>query len=143
METAISFSKLVYKYLAWRRKHRSPRTVEWYEGHLRGFLDHLAARRSMPAAELKPYHLVEWVDGRDSWGDTSKRGGIMAVQRVLNWAVQMGYTAPRRSRGAASRRPDAGTTRCCLRTSRLGQSAPRGRSVPLAHRLSAPGGAAR
>src|SRR5438132_11574394 len=30
---------LVYKYLTWCRKHRSPRTVEWYEGHLRGFLD--------------------------------------------------------------------------------------------------------
>jgi hypothetical protein len=58
METALSFASLVDKYLAWCRKHRSPRTVEWYEGHLSGFLAHLAAADSLPVAELKPYHLV-------------------------------------------------------------------------------------
>src|ERR1700722_20304329 len=93
METAPLLSALVDKYLAWCGKHRSPRTTQWYEGRLRGCLAHLGPASSMPAVELKPYHLVEWVDGHESWGDTYKRGGIVAVQRALNWAEEMGYLA--------------------------------------------------
>ncbi len=47
----------------------------------------------MPVIDLKPYHVVEWVDSHQNWGDTYKRGGIVAVQRALNWAEEMGYIA--------------------------------------------------
>jgi integrase len=93
METAHPFAPLVYKYLTWCGKHRSARTTAWYEGHLGGFLDHLGAASTMPAAELKPYHVVEWVDGHENWGDSYRRGAIVAVQRALNWAEEMGYLA--------------------------------------------------
>src|ERR1700722_19584135 len=91
MESALTLPSLVHKFLAWCCKHRSPRTTEWYEGHLAGFLSHMGTADSFPAADLKPYHVVEWVDSHESWGDTYKRGGIVAVQRALNWAEEMGY----------------------------------------------------
>jgi integrase len=93
MQTALSLASLVNKYLAWCCKHRSSVTTEWYEGHLAGFLSHMGAAGSIPVADLKPYHVVEWVDSHENWGDTSKRSGIVAVQRALNWAEEMGYIA--------------------------------------------------
>src|SRR2546429_9342975 len=30
-------------------------------------------------------------DAHNTWGDTYKRGAIVAVQRCCNWAEQMGY----------------------------------------------------
>jgi hypothetical protein len=54
MDTAHSLAPLVYKYLAWCGKHRSARTTQWYESHLRDFLAHLGAASGMPAADLKP-----------------------------------------------------------------------------------------
>src|SRR4051812_44441651 len=41
-------ASLVLKYLAWCRKHRSQRSLEWYAGHLSSFLVHLGDTRSMP-----------------------------------------------------------------------------------------------
>lgn len=86
-----TIAQLVLKYLAWCKKNRSPRSLEWYAGHLSGFLAHLGEDRNMPVASLKPFHVVEWVDGKDTWGDTYKRGAIVAVQRLCNWAEQMGH----------------------------------------------------
>ena len=79
------------KYLAWCQQNRSPRTLEWYAGHLSAFLVHLGDDRNLPVSALKPFHVVEWVDGRETWGDTYKRGAIVAVQRCLNWAEEMGH----------------------------------------------------
>ena len=82
---------LTLKYLAWAKKHRSPRSLEWYAGHLTGFLVHLGENRNMPLVGLKPYHVIEWVDSHEQWGDNYRRGAIVAVQRLCNWAEQMGY----------------------------------------------------
>jgi integrase/recombinase XerC len=73
------------------RARVSARTAEWYDEHLASFLVHLGDQSNMPLASLKPYHVVEWVDSHETWGDTYKRGGIVAVQRAGNWAEQMGY----------------------------------------------------
>src|SRR5262249_31537835 len=93
MESATSLGLIIRKYLDWCRKDRAPRSAEWYQGHLDGFLAHLGDQALMPATDLKPYHVVEWVDGHETWGDTYKRGAIVAVQRALNWAEEMGYLA--------------------------------------------------
>lgn len=84
-------SAIFSKYLAWCRKHRSPRTHDWYAGFLHGFLRHLGDQAEQPATALKPFHVVEWVDAQDGWGDTYKRGAIVAVQRAFNWAAELGY----------------------------------------------------
>ena len=88
-----STHSLITKYLAWCGKHRSPRTLEWYTGHLDNFLDHLGDAKDSPAAELKPYHVIEWIDAQTGWGDNYSRGAIVAVQRAYNWAEEMGYIA--------------------------------------------------
>jgi hypothetical protein len=82
---------LFRKYLDWCIQHRSARTAEWYEEHLASFLAHLGYQADQPLASLKPYHVVEWVDSHETWGDTFKRGGIIAVQRACNWATEMGF----------------------------------------------------
>ncbi len=91
MENALTVHSLITKYLAWCGKHRSPRTLEWYTGHLDNFLDHLGDAKDTPAAELKPYHVIEWIDAQTGWGDNYARGANVAVQRAYNWAEEVGY----------------------------------------------------
>lgn len=89
MENPITFQDLAAKYLNWCSKHRSPRSLELYEGHINNFLKYIGPELS--AVNMKPFHVVEWVDSSPTWGDTYKRGGIVAIQRVYNWATEMGY----------------------------------------------------
>lgn len=91
MDNALTFNSLASKYLAWCSNHRSPRSLEWYKGHIDNFLKFLGDNSSIPATELKPYHVIEWTDNRPTWGSTYKRGAIVAIQRSYNWAVEMGY----------------------------------------------------
>jgi integrase len=93
MNAIATLSFIFGKYLDWCRRHRAPRSVEWYQGHLDGFLKHLGDQARMPATDLKPFHVIEWVDSHETWGDTYRRGAIVAVQRALNWAEEMGYVA--------------------------------------------------
>lgn len=86
-----TIASLVLKYLVWCKANRSKRSLEWYAGHLSKFLIHLGENRNMPIAKLRPYHVIEWVDGKNTWGDNYKRGSIVAVQRLCNWAEQVGY----------------------------------------------------
>ena len=88
-----TLASLAEKFLAWCRNHRSPRTVDWYRGYLTKFLRHLGEAASMPVAELRPFHVIEWIDAQQGWGDTYKRGAIIAVQRMCNWAEELGYIA--------------------------------------------------
>lgn len=91
MQGTITVQELSTKFLAWCRNHRSPRTVEWYEGHIKSFLSHLGETAYSPAADLKPYHVAEWVDSHSTWGDTFKGGSIIAVKRIYNWGEELGY----------------------------------------------------
>lgn len=90
MENALTVNALITKYLAWCVKHRAPRSHEWYQGHLHGFLKHPGVA-DMAATAIKPYHVTEWVDSKETWGSTYSRGAIVAVQRVWNWAVEQGH----------------------------------------------------
>jgi integrase len=87
----ITFKQLSDKYLAWCKIHRAPRSVEWYEGHINNFLRFLGDNSSVPATDLKPYHVAEWVDSQPTWGDTYKGGAIISIKRVYNWAEELGY----------------------------------------------------
>lgn len=87
----LSFKDLSTKYLDWCRKHKSARTHQWYEGHIDNFLAYLKDESGISFSRMKPFHVVEWVDSRETWGDTYKRGAIVAIQRVFNWAEELGY----------------------------------------------------
>jgi len=77
-------------YLEWCLKNRSPRTYEWSRNHIQNFLDSLADKR-LPVAALKPFHVQQWVDSKDTWGPNHTRGAITAVQRAFTWAEKLGH----------------------------------------------------
>ena len=89
--TGSSVAELIDKYLDWCQKHRKPRTYEWYRDLLQAFLNRLETGAELAAAELKPYHLLEWVDAHPEWSQTYRRNAIAAVKRVYAWAEEMGY----------------------------------------------------
>ena len=81
---------LYERFMEWCQKNREPGTYGWYHDHIQNFLDALPDPK-MPAADLRPYHVVEWLDRHADWGDTYRRGAIVAVQRPYNWAAKLGY----------------------------------------------------
>jgi integrase len=87
----LTVGEVLEKYLDWCQQHRSARTYEWTQKHIQCFCDHLKLARTMPARDLKPFHVVEWVDSKQTWGANQKRGGIVAVTRPFNWAANLGY----------------------------------------------------
>jgi integrase len=45
----------------------------------------------MAVTELKPFHVIEWVDRHPDWSPTFRRGAIIGLQRPFNWAADLGY----------------------------------------------------
>ena len=87
-------AEIFEKYLAWCQQHREQRTYEWYRDHIQGFLDFKPEVARWPASELRPFHIVEWVDSHgDHWSGSYRRGAIVAIQRPFNWAEELGYLA--------------------------------------------------
>ena len=83
-----SLLSLLDRFLEWTKNNRAIRTYEWYLERLQWFTDFLAA--DLSTTDLKPFHVQEWLDSKDC-SDGHKRGCLKAVDRALNWAVQMGY----------------------------------------------------
>lgn len=79
------------KFLDWCERHREKRTFEWYRDHIQDFVTRAAETALNPAADLKPFHVVEWADAHADWGAAYRRGGIVAIQRPFNWAEKLGY----------------------------------------------------
>lgn len=79
------------KFLDWCQRHRSERTYEWTKKHIQQFCDRIKTAKRMPACDLRPFHIVEWVDSKDTWGANQKRGAIVALTRPFNWAAKLGY----------------------------------------------------
>ncbi|MBX9580720.1 MAG: tyrosine-type recombinase/integrase [Gemmataceae bacterium] len=44
-----------------------------------------------PALNLRPFHVVEYLDAHPEWGSTYRRNATAAVQRAYNWAEELGY----------------------------------------------------
>jgi len=77
------------RFIDWCLKHREKRTAEGYQVHWQRFLEWLPGAATMEAKELKPYHVIEYIDAHD-WGDSYKRQAAGAVQRAFKWAVAVG-----------------------------------------------------
>jgi hypothetical protein len=75
-------------FLDWVEKHRSAATYEWYQERLQQFVLYHPELR---IAELKPFHVQEWVDTHPEHAAATKRNNIRAVKRCLAWATQQGY----------------------------------------------------
>lgn len=86
--TSDSVVTVLDRFLDWTKRNRAPRTYEWYLERLQWFIEFLT--RDVPASELKPFQLQEWLDSKDC-SNGHKRGCAKAVIRALNWATKMGH----------------------------------------------------
>lgn len=87
----ITFLELSVKFLNWCAAHQEPRTHEWYANYVYHYLEHLGDKAKLPAMDMKPYQVEEWVDGQPTWGDNYSRGAVVAINRVYNWGERRGY----------------------------------------------------
>jgi integrase len=79
------------KFLDWCEKHRAPRTFVDHRARIQRFLDEVPDVGLLPAAALRPFHVLQWLDQHPTWGDTFRRSAIMSVQRPYNFAEELGY----------------------------------------------------
>jgi integrase len=87
----LTVAEVFDKFLTWCKQHREPLTYQGYQEFIQSLLDHLKDKALLPALELRPFHITEWVDRHTKWGPTRSRNAIISVQRPYNWAVKQGY----------------------------------------------------
>jgi integrase len=98
-EAEFTVAEVYDKFLSWCQQHREPLTAKGYHEFIQGFIDHLGRKALMPASELRPFHVSDWVDTRAAWGPTRHRNAIVHVQRPYNWAYKLGYLRENPIRG--------------------------------------------
>jgi integrase len=82
---------IIEGFLDWCHKHRAPRTYEGHRWHLERFVDQLPGADGMSVEDLKPHHVISWVDSHPDWGQTYRRNAITSVQRAFLWAEKVGH----------------------------------------------------
>ncbi|MCA9184820.1 MAG: tyrosine-type recombinase/integrase [Pirellulaceae bacterium] len=87
--TDLLVCEIADKFLSWCYCHRAERTADGYKDHWERFLKWLPNGRRMTAAELKPYHVIEYMDAHD-WKSCYKRNAAASVQRAFKWSVSVG-----------------------------------------------------
>jgi integrase/recombinase XerC len=78
-------------FLDWCQRRRSARTYAGHKWHLQRFLNSLPNADRLTVDQLKPFHVLNWVDAHPSWGKTYRRNAIGSVQRAFRWALQVGH----------------------------------------------------
>jgi integrase len=73
-------------FLDWSQKHNTPQTYAWYRGYLQSFCDLFG---SVPALDLKPFHVTRWLDSNVGWKG-SRRCAVTALKRAFNWCDDEG-----------------------------------------------------
>ena len=76
------------RYLDWLKSNRTPETFEWYRHRLQRFVDFYP---ELTLAELKPFHVQQWVDSIEGLATTTKRNYFRSVKRSIHWARTMGH----------------------------------------------------
>lgn len=84
-ETVVAIIDL---FLEWNQTKRSPDTYEWYRYRLQRFAERYP---DLTVAELRPFHVEEWVDSYPQLSKTSRRNYIRSVKRCVRWAKKLGY----------------------------------------------------
>lgn len=82
-----SVEELFVKFILFCKANRSAKTTRWYKDFLTSFSDMFP---QLAMRELRPLHVQEWVDSHKDWSDSTKRGGIVSVQRACSWGLRMG-----------------------------------------------------
>src|ERR1700730_7816024 len=63
----LTVAEVFEKFLDLCTKHRAPRTYDWYRDHIQAFCKALPNPAVMPHGELKPFHVIEWIDNHPTW----------------------------------------------------------------------------
>lgn len=91
----LTLAELFEKYLEWCQKHREKRTYDGYVWHLQRFIDHLKAAgkpaSELAAVDLRPFHVNEWLDAHEDWGQTYRRNAIASIKRAFVWGEEEGH----------------------------------------------------
>ncbi|QEL16784.1 reverse transcriptase domain-containing protein [Limnoglobus roseus] len=93
ISSGLSLAVLFDKYLEWCLRHREKRTYDGYVWHLQRFCKHLKIATTLPALDLKPFHVNEWLDANPTWGQTYRRNAIASVKRAFVWGEEEGHIA--------------------------------------------------
>jgi integrase len=83
-----AFVALADCFLEWVQKNRAADTYEWYRYRLEQFANRCSGLR---AADVRPYHVQQWVDSYSHLSQNSRRNLVRSVKRCLTWARQQGY----------------------------------------------------
>lgn len=84
-----SVAVILDSFLDWVKKHKAKRTYKWYSDFAQSFLDH--APKRLTVGQLKPFHVQEWVDSKDTWSDSTRKGAITTIKTALRFACKQGY----------------------------------------------------
>jgi integrase len=82
---------LVEGFLDWCSRNKEDETYNWYLKHLTSFTKSLPHPKTFSTSDLKPFHVYNWVDAHPDWSVNYRRGALVAVQRVFNWAEKIGH----------------------------------------------------
>ena len=66
---SVSVASIVDVFLDWSQKHRALRTYRRYLEYCQSFVNQFPG---LLVADLKPFHIQEWVDVHAGWGNTTK-----------------------------------------------------------------------
>lgn len=83
-----SLLEICDRFLDWNKQHRKADTFEWYRIRLQDFI---AGNSELQVADLRPFHVQQWVDRYPNHAPVTRRNNIRAIKRCLRWALKQGY----------------------------------------------------
>lgn len=86
--SAQGFAAVADAFLDWVKANRSPDTFEWYRYRLERFCQ---LHPTLLIADLKPFHVQQWVDSYTELSKTTKRNYVRSMKRCTLWAKLQGY----------------------------------------------------
>jgi integrase len=86
---SISLFSLFDEFFEWTKSQLAIATYEWCIDRIQVFVKFLKTDR--PAANLLPYHVVQWVSKHANWSSTHQRNSIKAIKRPYRWGHRTGF----------------------------------------------------
>lgn len=87
----ITFRELCEKFLAWSENHQAVRTTQLYKDHLNPYIKHLGVLADLPAENMKPFQVNDYISAHPDWSSTYKNVIVTALNRPFNWGCDSGY----------------------------------------------------
>ncbi len=75
-------------FLGWMKANRAEGTYGWYQRLLQRFC---AKYPSLNVADLRPFHVQEWVDSHPHLSKSTRRNFIRSVKACVRWSLNQGY----------------------------------------------------